>query len=466
MRYLMRAPVHPLDNMSQEKFILQNHAGSNIGNLLFPASIARTLMVDDETQIDCINTKHAKLNRSYAEYVNANYDAFLIPLANAIKTSFKDEALKLTKFIRMLEIPCHIIGVGLQTLEEDMQNFIRIFPYGDILREFFLAVLEKSPQIGVRGEFTAEYFKHMGFVPEKDFTIIGCPSMYLYGDTLPEVQIHSLTDQSHLAFNSKIEFAVFDEYNIVDEYISNAMKQYPNSVYLIQQIDDMRMMYLDTLCMERKSNKFYPPETAITFTDVFSWINYYREHIDFSFGSRIHGNVAAVLSGVPAITVPYDKRVLELSRYHNIPHIMPKELAKGERLSDIYERTDFHCIYRGHQKRFQHYIDFLHRLNLDTIYDHEYPTDEVPFDKIRKQTEFCGPVLPWECISPEERTDRYRKCFLLERESKQDLKAQKKELKEKLRIEKDLRKETEKQLKASQLSLTNRIWRKAKRIVK
>lgn len=230
MRYLMRAPVHPLDNMPQEKFILQNHAGSNIGNLLFPASIARTLMVDDETQIDCINTKHAKLNRSYAEYVNANYDAFLIPLANAIKTSFKDEALKLTKFIRMLEIPCHIIGVGLQTLEEDMQNFIRIFPYGDILRDFFLAVLEKSPQIGVRGEFTAEYFKHMGFVPEKDFTIIGCPSMYLYGDTLPEVQIHSLTDQSHLAFNSKIEFAVFDEYNIVDEYISNAMKQYPNSV--------------------------------------------------------------------------------------------------------------------------------------------------------------------------------------------------------------------------------------------
>jgi polysaccharide pyruvyl transferase WcaK-like protein len=41
---------------------------------------------------------------------------------------------------------------------------------------------------------------------------------------------------------------------------------------------------------------------------------------DFVFGSRIHGSIAAVLSGTPSYLLAHDARTLELARYFDLPH--------------------------------------------------------------------------------------------------------------------------------------------------
>ncbi len=43
------------------------------------------------------------------------------------------------------------------------------------------AVLDRSPTIGVRGEYTQDFVKRLGF---RDIEVIGCPSMFLRGDQL------------------------------------------------------------------------------------------------------------------------------------------------------------------------------------------------------------------------------------------------------------------------------------------
>ena len=382
MKILMRGATDPLQNMEPSKFIIENRTGGNVGNMLFTNAISKTLLVDDDTSIDYIDVRKVKRNRAYADYVNENYDCFLIPLANAFKWTGHEELKMIADFVKMLKIPCCIIGVGIQSFLTT-ENFKDIYPYNDDVKDMIKSVLDKSPIIGVRGEATAHYLTQLGFIPEKDFTVIGCPSMFTYGAELPKIENDILTQDSVVAFNSKIEFEGKNAYEPVVELFKRSFKEFPNYVYIQQQIDDVRMTYLDSLHNERRDSKIYDLDKAVAFTNVPSWINYFKENVDFSFGSRIHGNVAAILGGVPAVAVPYDWRVYELCDYHNIPMIKYDEIDESTNLYDIFEKADFSAIYRGHKERFDHYIDFLHTLGLDTIYDHKYEGD-TPYEKTLK----------------------------------------------------------------------------------
>ncbi len=410
MRILMRGATDPLVAMDPAKFIIENHTGGNIGNMIFTHSIAKALLVDDDVQIDYVNIVKQKTDRYYADYVNDTYDCFLIPLANAFKVKGHDEMTKLADFIKMLKIPCAIIGVGLQrTLGSD--RFIDIYPHNDEVKALVNAVLEKSPIIGVRGEMTGDYLKDLGYKEEKDFTVIGCPSMYTFGDTLPEVKHIELNKDSVVSFNSKIEFEKLEGYKPFMEFTKKNMAEFPNMIYVQQQIDDVRMIYLDKYKQKLRKNKMYDISKAVSFVDIPSWIDYFKENVDFSVGSRIHGNVAAILGGVPALTIPFDRRVFELADYHNIPMVDCKTVNENVSLYDLFEKADFNSVHKGHKERFEHYLDFLHKLDLDTVYDHTYEGGITPYDRITSEQNYYGVIKAYDAADDAERLVRYRSAF-------------------------------------------------------
>ncbi|MBR3553244.1 MAG: polysaccharide pyruvyl transferase family protein [Clostridia bacterium] len=415
MKILMRGAIDPLLNMSSEQFIFENHTGGNIGNMIFTNSITRSLLVDDNTTIDYFSAHREKPTKAWAERVNATYDYFLIPLANAFKVKNHEELTLLRDFVKLLKIPCCVIGVGIQR-QLSNQRFSKYYKYNDEARDFCKAVLEKSPMIGVRGEITGEFLKDLGFMPERDYTVIGCPSMFTWGDTLPEVKKTILTKDSVVAFNSKIEFETLEKYQPFLEFEKKSMAQFPNMIYVQQQIDDIRMSYIDGLKPELQDSKIYDLNKAVTFTNIPGWIDYFKKNVDFSFGSRIHGNVAAVLAGVPSLIVPFDQRVWELAKYHNIPMLLQQEIGKKETLFDLFERTDFDSVHKGHKERFAHYHDFLHKtLGLDTIYEHTYADDQTPYDKIAASREYPGVVRGWDALTDEEKIERGRSAALFYR---------------------------------------------------
>ena len=57
-RILMRAAMSPFDSVDPRRMIQENTIGGNSGNMIFPFSLFRTLMVDEDTQIDTIRTDH------------------------------------------------------------------------------------------------------------------------------------------------------------------------------------------------------------------------------------------------------------------------------------------------------------------------------------------------------------------------------------------------------------------------
>ena len=420
MRILMRGTIDPLTDMNPAKFIIENYTGGNIGNMIFTNSIARTLLVDDDTVIDYLDLRRQKLDDAYAAFVNETYDFFLIPLANAFKSTNYDELMIITAFVKKLKIPCCIIGVGIQrTISK--ARFSEVYPHCEEAKAMVAAVLEKSPMIGVRGELTGEFLQDLGFLPEKDFTVIGCPSMFTYGDTLPEIKPTVLSAASTISFNSKVEFEKLDGYRPFVEFASRNMELFPNMIYVQQQIDDVRMIYLDSIKQDLRAKKSYDVSKAVSFTNIPAWIDYFRENVDFSFGSRIHGNVAAILAGVPSVAVPYDRRVLELAEYHNIPYIKVKPLAKVKTLYDVFERADFSSVHHGHKERFQHYLDFLHTLGLDTIYDHDYKGEKIPYEKIMDAHKYPGVIKAYDTLTDAEKLERYKDSFQLYREIRKEL---------------------------------------------
>ena len=412
MKILIRGAVNPLEAVEPTRFIINNMTGGNIGNMLFLSSVAKTLMTDDETAIDYISVRKRKIDDEYIEYVNQTYDFFLIPLANAFKMKGHDEQLLIADFVNKLKIPCCIIGVGIQQMLYDKQDFYDYYPYKDESKALINAVLEKSPVIGVRGEMTADYLSKLGYLPEKDFTVIGCPSLFTYGDKLPSIKKSHLNYFSRIAFNSKVEFEEKGPYIKYLDFMKYNMSLFTNTFYLAQQINDMRMLYLDSLKQELRKTKSYDVSKALTFTNVHSWLKYYNRSVDFSVGTRLHGNIAGTLSGVPSLTIPYDKRVAELVNYHNLPFVEYKELKEDTTLYDLFARTDFNSVNKGHSERFNHYIDFLHKLGLSTVYDREY-AEPYPFDKLVKANDYPGVIRAYEALSDAEKLQRYREAYLL-----------------------------------------------------
>lgn len=407
VKILMRAGLSPLDNLDAGQVIAKNLIRDNAGNMLFPYSIMRILMRED-TQITTIAANCLYSAKQIARW-NEEYDYFVIPLANAFRRSFRIELGFLTSLVKQLKIPCVLIGAGVQA---GINGLSGARECDADVKEFLKAVLEKSAIAGVRGEYTAQYLKGLGFVEEKDFTVIGCPSMYLHGPKLPQKQIKELTPKTKVSFNCKIKAP-----RKLGRFVFHSAKRFRRYAFIPQGIDDLRLLYAGESINREKFPKIFKPYPwepdskiyasghEIGFTDARSWLEYLSK-ADFSFGTRIHGNIAALIAGTPAFIFASDGRILELARYHNIPHMPAGDLTEETDIFKVYDQTDFSSVTRGHAQRFAHYADFLEQNGLSHIYMQGDEYGKSPFDEIMSKLPAHGPVQPLYTLTKEQQAKR------------------------------------------------------------
>lgn len=146
----------------------------NCGNLLFINAIFRTFMIDQNTEFYPTYYR-AIFSQKEIDYVNDNFDAFILSMADAFRDDNISYLEGITSFINGLKIPCHVIGVGLRAPYEPNLNEKRACD--SAVFNFVKAVLNKSAVVGVRGEVTGAYLSKLGFEEEKDYSVIGCPSI-------------------------------------------------------------------------------------------------------------------------------------------------------------------------------------------------------------------------------------------------------------------------------------------------
>lgn len=90
--------------------------------------------------------------------------------------------------------------------------------------------------------------------------------------------------------------------------------------------------------------------------------------VEFSYGTRIHGNIAAILAGTPAYVLAHDSRTAELAEYHAIPHrTMGKNVANLD-AAELYAQSDYAAMLERHRTTWAGFADFLAAHGLQSIY--------------------------------------------------------------------------------------------------
>ncbi|MFC9912268.1 polysaccharide pyruvyl transferase family protein [Streptomyces sp. NPDC059862] len=389
-RILLRSGKSPFDVVPVEEALHRDVIATNSGNLIF-SDAAHKILQTPHTEVV---SNGIRTNVAAAGRINEQYDVFVVPLANAFRPSFEPMLKRLTRLITQLRIPVVVMGVGAQAgLDYDPSRLKAMEPS---VREFVSAVLDRSASIGVRGEFTEKYLKDMGF---RNVEVIGCPSLFMYGkDLAVHKDAPALTAASRVAVNGS-HSAVKSQG--LDRVIARAHQRYPHLRFIGQNLTDARQLHwrevagpngLVTAMPTHPDHPMYREDKVRVYIDPVTWIDDLRD-FDFSFGSRIHGNIAALLAGTPATVLCGDSRTLELCRYFDIPHRTIHDLPEDLDPAQLYETADFGAFMGGHQERFERFTGFLSRNGLDNTFTHG--DGGAAFEERLRALPFPAGIRPW-----------------------------------------------------------------------
>ncbi|MET7453297.1 polysaccharide pyruvyl transferase family protein [Streptomyces sp. NPDC005574] len=401
-RILLRSGKSPYDVVPVEEALHRDVIATNSGNLIFSDAAHKILETPD---VEVVSNR-MRIDPTAAGRINEEYDAFVVPLANAFRLSFEPALQKLTRLITKLKIPVVVVGVGAQSSLD--YNPDRLKAMEPSVREFVSAVLDRSATIGVRGEFTEQYLKGMGF---RDVEVIGCPSLFMYGK---ELAVHkpatALTADSRIAINGS-HSAVRTQG--MDQVIRRTHARYPNLRYIAQNLSDAKQLHWRDLSHpngkvtgmpSHPDHPMYAEDKVRIYIDPVTWIDDLRD-FDFSFGSRIHGNIAALLAGTPATVLTADSRTLELCRYFDIPHQRIDQIPEDLDPARLYEEADFTKLSGGHQERFERFTGFLDKNGLQNTFTHG--DGGAAFEARMRKLRFPAGIRPWNDMDLDSLTARF-----------------------------------------------------------
>lgn len=359
-RILMRLGKTPFDLADPFRTLDKNLLGTNSGNLIYGAAAHKLL----STQDTVVEANHYAINGAMADRVNDEYDAFVMPLANAFRPDFEDQLRRTADFLERLTIPFLMLSGGAQLpLDGDPAALKAMEP---TVKRFARAVLNGSSALSVRGEMTAEYLTSLGF---RDVVVVGCPSLALHGPghrvEVPEV----LEPGAPIAFNLETK----DPFG--GELVADAEQHY-RATYIPQEHGTLELMLwatdpydaVDPRLPLQRSHPQFTAARAEFFLDAYPWLDRLAQ-MAFSFGARAHGNIAAALAGTPSVMLAHDSRTLELARHHDIPYLIRGEEAGPVTVQELYAHADYTEFNRGHAERFQVLSDYLHDNGFRHIFD-------------------------------------------------------------------------------------------------
>lgn len=335
---------------------------TNTGNLLFADAVHRLLSVPGaEIAMDANRLARTDHTDATAAAVEEQYDHVVLPLANALRVEWAPMLDRLSGLIERLTIPVTVVGMGAQfalghldaTLPDDVVA---------AQRRFVRAVLDHSARIGVRGQITADHLARLGFGPEH-VQVIGCPSLF-WRSSMPQVRDERATGQLHRDDPIILTIGTTTRPEILP-FIDRAAEEFPQLVYVAQREYDLALLQwgrdaegLDPRLPVNREHRLYREDRIRLFLDSRPWVDFASRH-RFAVGTRLHGSVAAILGGTPALMVAHDSRTLEVADYHAIPYRELGQVRPQTSVAELFELADYNAFNAGVTERWERLTGFL-----------------------------------------------------------------------------------------------------------
>jgi hypothetical protein len=385
-RIWVRACQRPDANLPALKSI--DAIGGNQGNLLYQFSAHRSLVADN-VRVSTIS--YGRFDggpvEERAERINSECDHLVLPLSSSFRLQMLDNLKAWADLVERLTIPVTVVGIGAQLRLQDVDEgtFVpsrvtgiaapaaEIEEHEAASRRFVAAVLERSSTIGVRGEITRDYLRHLGF-PADRIDVIGCPSLFMWG---PGFRMPDSANEPRLTARSRISMSFDHRIEPTADVLAATAADFPRSTVYAQEKLGARMVVDGTETRAtwkgdprfpvHTSHQLYREHRMAYSPTAWSWIRHLEDD-DFAFGPRLHGTVAATLAGTSAHLLVHDSRTLEVARHHHLPHTLTRDLGDVRSVRDLAARQDYTAFNRAYPELLDAYLAFLTRNGLPNAY--------------------------------------------------------------------------------------------------
>ena len=320
--------------------VLCTRAGQNTGNLVYAHAICSHL--PGHTQVVDVGES--------AEWMNRAGEIGVIQAANQLGAHFGNDGY--VNRLRQLDVKLVAIGLGAQSESLDVLPHLS-WNAVEWVRQIAERTPGAAPNIAVRGEFTVEVLERYGLAEHAE--VVGCPSLFL--NPCPHLGRQIAKNRR---FPRRVAVAAGHEswHSLahIEASLARLVTQ-TRGAYIAQHgvnmlalargeaasmsADDLASCR-DYVCPDMPLDDFVRWSLAYgdVFFDIQSWVESCRR-FDFVVGTRIHGIVVALQSGVPALCVVHDSRTHELCKTMKVPYVEARDVADGIALDDLLPLADF-----------------------------------------------------------------------------------------------------------------------------
>lgn len=305
------------------------------------------------------NDYHFLTGKETVDEINGIYDFIILPMANIFYKGYVEAMQGLTAIFERIKIPIYVIACGVQADSYDCLESV-ISEIGTVSSRFIRAIYNTGGEFALRGFYTKEFFSKLGF---HDAVVTGCPSLYQLGSDFRVSTSKQAFSELKPVFNGRVA------------QLAQVLKAYPNSVF-IDQCDYYQCLYQpDYLAQtglrfmknfverfDRYSATLLSQNRIVMIADMNEWSYYLKKNgFNYSLGSRIHGTIMAILSGIPSTILCCDSRTREMAEFFNIPNYVTNfgHMISVDELLKLYEQNDYARFNQTFSDKFQNFEKFL-----------------------------------------------------------------------------------------------------------
>jgi hypothetical protein len=347
---------------------------SNCGNMIHAAA-ARRMMKQyaeyerpgewTEADIDRLKCEH-----SHIVYVTANLLRLGVPGDHPSIKQLVASQVPLARNIERAALPVVVFGLGSQAGLNGASE-PRIAP--ETIR--LLKVLsDHSRKIAVRGAFTAEVCVRLGI---KNVEVVGCQSMFWHRTPRFSLKLSEpvLGVPDKIAFNftygppeaSLINQAIDQGYDVIGQ--GNTAEEELKSEDTDPSFTKSREFgwevgtALEKGLIDRRRYEHWIKTHFYQFQRPEPWFNHMQRYC-FSYGTRLHGNIAAMIAGVRAMWIVHDMRLKEVLDHFRLPSIAYKDVKNGVDLEALFDRADYSECAKIYPDRYRTLYEYVDRAGL------------------------------------------------------------------------------------------------------
>lgn len=352
----------------------------NKGNMMHGEAPTRFLDIDREhscyVSVQALSESGWSAER-ISETLSNQFDIVIFSTANALRPNLNPGCT--AKVLEGLTKPFLLLGLGLQNPLPTSTSALH-----PNLIELLDVCNRKACLFGVRGFDTEGWLKSVGYGRAQ---ALGCPSMFVYPQNILGIRavdparVRTGVTGGYLSARiprATILINLFKGIEIQSHYVMQEEMANWRAEGIIQSAanifndatGEVNEAIVDQI-LGRIHDEKMPFKSYRWFQEPSAW-RAFVSCCDFYLGDRLHGGVAALQAGTPAVLMANDRRVFELGEFFGMPMVSVADaewMTVQEILADQLSRTKLESFKETYAARFRNFRTALRDCGLSVVTD-------------------------------------------------------------------------------------------------